>query len=284
MSLRSFLRLVPPAAPPDHSTISRTRRLLSVETHEAVFTWVLQRLADVSLVRGRTVGIDATTLEANAALRSIVRRETGEDDTTVLRRLAEASPIATPTGAELAGFDRSCKKKTSNAEWTHPHDPDARVTKMKTGRTHLAHQAEHTVDLEAGAVVGVTVQGADTGDTASMVETLIATAERVDAVLPDGPGIKEVVGDKGDHSNDVLADLKALGLRSYLHRSRIGAADAGRASQRPATRCMPTGAGFAACGAVACCGVEDNCWSDRLPTCARQAGCDGSIFEDIPTS
>ena len=216
LSLRSFLRLAPPSAPPDHSTISRTRRLLSVETHEAVFTWVLQQLADAGLVRGRTVGIDATTLEANAALRSIVRRETGEDYTTFLTRLAEASGIATPTRAELARFDRSRTKKTSNAEWTHPHDPDARVTKMKDGRTHLAHKAEHTVDLETGAVVGVTVQGADTGDTASMVETLIAAAEQVDAVLPDGPGIEEVVGDKGYHSNETMADVKALGLRSYI--------------------------------------------------------------------
>ena len=216
LSLRSFLRLAPPSAPPDHSTISRTRRLLSVETHEAVFTWVLQQLADAGLVRGRTVGIDATTLEANAALRSIVRRETGEDYTTFLTRLAEASGIATPTRAELARFDRSRTKKTSNAEWTHPHDPDARVTKMKDGRTHLAHKAEHTVDLETGAVVGVTVQGADTGDTASMVETLIAAAEQVDAVLPDGPGIEEVVGDKGYHSKETMADVKALGLRSYI--------------------------------------------------------------------
>ena len=222
LSLRSFLRLAPPAAPPDHSTISRTRRLLSVETHEAVFTWVLQQLADAGLVRGRTVGIDATTLEANAALRSIVRRETGEDYTTFLTRLAEASGIATPTRAELARFDRSRTKKTSNAEWTHPHDPDARVTKMKDGRTHLAHKAEHTVDLETGAVVGVTVQGADTGDTASMVETLIAAAEQVEAVLPDGPGIEEVVGDKGYHSNETLTDLKALGLRSYISEPNRG--------------------------------------------------------------
>ena len=212
LSLRSFLRL----APPDHSTISRTRRLLSVETHAAVFTWVLQQLADAGLVRGRTVGIDATTLEANAALRSIVRRETGEDDTTFLTRLAEASGMATPTRAELARFDRSRTKKTSNAEWTHPHDPDARVTKMKDGRTHLAYRAEHAVDLASGAVVGVTVQGADTGDTASMVETLIAADEQVESVLPDGLGIEDVVGDKGYHSNDALVDLKALGLRSYL--------------------------------------------------------------------
>ena len=216
LNRRSFLRLAPPAAPPDHSTISRTRRLLSVETHEAVFTWVLQQLADAGLVRGRTVGIDATTLEANAALRRIVRRETGEDDTTFLTRLAEASGIATPTRAELARFDRSRTKKTSNAEWIHPHDPDARVTKMKDGGTHLAYKAEHAVDLDSGAIVGVTVQGADTGDTASMVETLIAAAEQMESVLPDGPGIEEVVGDKGYHSNETMADVKALGLRSDI--------------------------------------------------------------------
>ena len=118
LSLRSFLRLAPPASPPDHSTISRTRRLLSLETHEAVFTWVLQQLADAGLVRGKTVGIDATTLEANAALRSIVRRDTGEDYTAFLTRLAEASGISTPTRAELARFDKSrkSKKKTSNAD------------------------------------------------------------------------------------------------------------------------------------------------------------------------
>ena len=156
LSLRSFLYLAPAAAP-DHSTISRTRRLLSVETHQAVFTWALQQLTEAGLVGGKTVGIDATTLKANAALRSIVRRDTGEDYTVFLTRLAAASGIATPTRAELARFDRSRKKKTSNAEWTHPHDPDARVTKMKDGRTHLAHKAEHAVDMETGAVVSVTV-------------------------------------------------------------------------------------------------------------------------------
>ena len=197
LSLRAFLRLAPPAAPPDHSTISRTRRLLSVETHQAVFTWVLQQLADAGLVRGKTVGIDATTLEANAALRSIVRRDTGEDYTAFLARLAEASGIATPTRAELARFDRSRKqKKTSNADWTHPHDPDAKIAKMKDGRTHLAHKAEQAVDLETGAIVGVTVQGADTGDTTTLVETLITAAAQVEAVQPDGAGIEEVVGDK----------------------------------------------------------------------------------------
>ncbi len=216
LSLRSFLHLAPPAAPPDHSTLSRTRRLLSVEAHATVFTWVLQRLADAGLVRGKTVGIDATTLEANAAMRSIVRRDTGEDYTAFLTRLAAASGIATPTRAELARFDRSRKKQTSNAAWTHPQDPDARVTKMKDGRTHLAHKTEQAVDLETGAVVGLTVAGADTGDTATLLDTLVAAAEQVEAVLPDEPGIAEVVGDKGYHSNETVTALRAVGLRSYL--------------------------------------------------------------------
>jgi transposase len=216
-ALREFLGLLLPEAPPDHSTISRTRRLIDLEAHEAVFTWVLQRFADVGLVRGKTVGIDATTLEANAALRSIVQRDTGESYHDFLTKLAHASGIETPTRADLARIDRKRKKKGSNDHWTHPHNPDAKITKMKDGRTHLAHKAEHAVDLETGAIVDVTVQDADDGDTQTSVETLIEAAEQIETVRPDGDGgLKEVVGDKGYHSNQSLVDLEAVGVRSYI--------------------------------------------------------------------
>jgi transposase len=190
-ALREFLGLMLPEAPPDHSTISRTRRLIDLETQEAVFTWMLQRLAYAGLVKGKTVGIDATTLEANAALRSIVRRDTGESYQDFLTKLAQASGIETPTRAYLARIDRKRKKKGSNDDWTHPHDPDAKITKMKDGRTHLAHKAEHAVDLETGAIIAVTVQGADEGDTATSVETLIEAAEQIETVVPEGDGIKK---------------------------------------------------------------------------------------------
>src|SRR5215510_7693252 len=150
-ALRDFLGLGLEDGPPDHSTISRTRRLIDLETHRAVFTWVLQCLSTAGLVKGKTIGIDATTLEANAALRSIVRRDTGDSYEEFLTKLAKASGISTPTRADLARLDCKRKKKGSNDEWTHPHDPDARITKMKDGRTHLAHKAEHAVDLETGA-------------------------------------------------------------------------------------------------------------------------------------
>jgi transposase len=216
LALREFLGLVLPEAPPDHSTISRTRRLIDLETHEAVFTWMLQRLADAGLVKGKTVGIDATTLEANAALRSIVRRDSGESYQAFLIKLARASGIETPTRADLARIDRKRKKKGANDDWTHPHDPDAKITKMKDGRTHLAHKAEHVVDLETGAIVGVTVQDADDGDGETSIETLITAAEQVEAVLPERGGVQEVVGDKGYHSNQALIDLDAVGVRSYI--------------------------------------------------------------------
>jgi transposase len=215
-AVREFLGLVLPEAPPDHSTISRTRRLIDLETHQAVFTWILQRLADAGLVKGKTIGIDATTLEANAALRSIVRRDTGDSYQDYLTKLAQASGIETPTRADLARIDRKRKKKGSNDDWTHPLDPDAKITKMKDGRTHLAHKAEHAVDLETGAIVGVTVQDADDGDTATSIETLIEAAEQVEAVRPDGDGIHDVVADKGYHSNQSLVDLEAVGVRSYI--------------------------------------------------------------------
>jgi transposase len=157
-------------AAPDHSTISRTRRLIDLETHRAVFTWVQVRLVEAGLLKGKTVAIDATTLEANAALRSIVRRDTGESYQAFLTALAQASGIATPTREELARLDRKRKKKTSNTDWKHPGDPGAKVAKMKDGRTHLAHKAEHAVDLETGAMVAVTLQDADAGDTTTIIE------------------------------------------------------------------------------------------------------------------
>ena len=214
LSIRAFLDFALHAVTPDHSTLSRTRRLIDLETHQAVFPWVLHRLADAHLVQGHTVGIDATTLEANAAMRSIVRRDTGESYDALLTRRAEASGLATPTRAELARFDRTRKKKGSHDDWTHPQDPDAKIPKMKDGRTHLAHTAEHAVDLETGAIVGVTVQDADTGDTTTMVETLITAAEQVEAV--GAVGIAEVVGDKGYHSNETMVGFAALGVRSYV--------------------------------------------------------------------
>ena len=165
LALRGFLGLGLDEPTPEHSTISRTRRLLDLETHRAVFTWILQVLATADLVKGTTIGIDATTLEANAALRSIVRRDSGETYQEFLTRLAQASGIETPTRADLARLDRTRPKKGRNTDWRHPHDPDARITKMKDGRTHLAYKAEHAVDVETGAIVGVTVQGADQGDT-----------------------------------------------------------------------------------------------------------------------
>jgi transposase len=220
LALRGFLGLGLDQAPPEHSTISRTRRLIDLETHRSVFTWILQVLATADLVKGKTIGIDATTLEANAALRSIVRRDSGETYQEFLTRLAQASGIETPTRADLARLDRKRPKKGRNTEWRHPHDPDARITKMKDGRTHLAHKAEHAVDLETGAIVGVTVQGADQGDTTTIAETLTAAAEDLEAVATVTDDhttvVEEVVADKGYHSNQVLVDLAALDLRTYI--------------------------------------------------------------------
>jgi hypothetical protein len=177
-------------------------------------------LATADLVKGKTIGIDATTLEANAALRSIVRRDSGETYQEFLTRLAQASGIDTPTRADLARLDQKRPKKGRNAEWRHPHDPDARITKMKDGRTHVAHKAEHAVDMETGAIVGVTVQGADQGDTTTIAETLTTAAEELKVVAAATGGetavIEEVVADKGTHSNQVLVDLAALDLRTYI--------------------------------------------------------------------
>ena len=228
LAVRSFLRLAVDEAPPDHSTIARTRRLIDLETHRTVFTWVQQRLVEAGRLTGKTIAIDATTLEANAAMRSIVRRDTGESDQAFLAGLATASGVETPTREGLARLDRKRKKKTSNTDWTHPHDPDAKVTKMKDGRTHLAHKAEHAVDMETGAIVAVTRQGADVGDTTTIIETAIAATEQVEdaqANVDDRQSLEEIVGDKGYHSNQTLIDLDAGGIRSYVSEPDRGRRD-----------------------------------------------------------
>src|ERR1039458_5654900 len=183
LALRRFVGIALDEYTPDHSTISRTRRLLDLDTHREVFTWVLGVLADRGLLQGKRIAIDATTLEANAAMRSIVRRDTGESYEEFLRGLAKASGIETPTREDLARLDRKRKKRTSNQEWKSPADEDARIAKMKDGRTHLAHKTEHAVDLDTGAVVAVTLQGADQGDTTTLDQTLceagMAVAEQI---------------------------------------------------------------------------------------------------------
>ncbi len=222
LALRDFLGFAITEAPPEHSTISRTRRLIDLETHQAVFTWVLQRITDAGLVKGKTIGIDATTLEANAALRSIVRRDTGDSYQEFLTKLAEESGIETPTREDLARLDRKRAKKGSNQDWKHRYDPDAGIAKMKDGSTHMAHKTENAVDLETGAVVGVTLQPADSGDTTTMIETLITASEQIEEVLPQSEGIKEVVADKGYFSTERIVDMEQIGLRSYVSEPKQG--------------------------------------------------------------
>ena len=229
LALRQFVRISLTESTPDHSTISRTRRLIDVETHREVFGWVLELLADRGLLKGKRVGVDATTLEASAAMRSIVRRDTGESYEEFLTGLAKASGIETPTREQLARLDRKRKKRTSNKEWMSLTDTDARVTKMKDGRTHLAHKAEHAVDLDTGAVVAVSLREADKGDTTTLDRTLCEAGETVaelagrEAALHpqvkpkvNVKGIEEMVADKGYHSGAVLERVTKYQVRSYI--------------------------------------------------------------------
>jgi transposase len=280
LALRGFLGLGLDEVPPEHSTISRTRRLIDLETHRAVFTWILQVLATADLVKGKTIGIDATTLEANAALRSIVRRDSGETYQDSLTRLAQASGIETPTRADLARLDRKRPKKGRNSEWPHPHDPEARITKMKDGCTYLAHKAEHAVDLDTGAIVGVTVQGADRGDTTTIAETVTTAAEELEAMAAATDDqtavIDEVVADRGYHSNQVLVDLVALDLRTY-----VAEPDRGRRNWTkrppPATRCTPTAAAFAERMGGCCNAAAVSDWNARTPTSTTPVACAAPI-------
>jgi transposase len=224
LSLRAFLGYDLAKKTPDHSTLCRIRQRLDLETHREIFTFVLKVLAEKGLLKGKTLGIDATTMEANAAMKSIVRRDTSEGYDSFLTSLAKESGIETPTRADLARLDKKRKKKASNDDWQNPHDPDAEITKLKDGRTHLAHKVEHAVDMDTGAVMAVTIQPGARGDSQSMGETLAEALDSAQALLADARSARqisaqplaEVVADKGYHSNATMVMTAATRCRSYI--------------------------------------------------------------------
>jgi transposase len=224
LSLREFLRLGTTEPVPDHSWLSKTRSRLPLEVHEAVFAWVLRRLAEHGLIKGGRIGVDASTMEANAALRAIVRRDTGEGYCAMLERLAAESGIATPTAEDLVRLDRKRKgKRLSNTDWTSPIDPEARIAKLKDGRTRLADKPEHAVDLDTGAIVAAEVHAADRGDAATLPETLEAAEAHLAAVdaAPTVEDPAELVADKGYHARDGLKDLEDGAWKSRIAEKRV---------------------------------------------------------------
>jgi len=260
LGLRSFLGVGLEEMPPDHSTISRTRRLIDVETHQAVFGWVLEVLAEKGLVKGKTVGIDGTTLEANAALRSIVRRDTGESYEEFLRGLAQESGIDTPTREQLAKLDRKRQKKGSNEEWVNPHDPEAEITKLKEGRTHFAYKAEHAVDLETGAVVAVTVDGGAAGDTQTILETLPQAGEHI-AEVACATNNQEV----GERWRKRKSEL--------ISQNQIVGGVVGKAKPKRSKLCTATGGGLAGSMGNSYCDSAGSCWNVVSHTRMRPEEC-----------
>jgi transposase len=196
-----------------------------------VFGWVVLTLGAKGLLLGQTVGIDATTLEANAAMRSIVRRDTGAKYAEYLTDLATAAGIENPTPAQLARLDRKRKKTASNKDWKSPADPDSRIAKMKDGSTHLAHKAEHAVDLDSGALVAVTLQAADQGDTTTVQATLAEARANVEFMSEDG--MQDVVADKGYHSGATLAAIGGSNVQTYIPEPERGRRNwSGREAER----------------------------------------------------
>ena len=210
-SLRDFLRLANRDKVADHSWLSRTRSRLPHEVHEKVFGWVLNLVAERGLVRGERIGVDGSTMEANAALRTIVRRDSGESYREMLTRMARQSGVETPTIDDLARLDRKRQgKKLSNQDWTSKTDPEAKIARMKDGTTHLAYKPEHAVDLDTGVIVAAPIHSADEGDTTTLPGTLEAAARNL-AEVGLAPTQKEpcvLVGDKGYHSREGLKNLE----------------------------------------------------------------------------
>jgi transposase len=216
LSLRAFLGIPLQESTPDHSSLTKIRQRLPLDVHERVFIHVLAIAQEKKLLRGKTVAVDATTLEANAALKGITRKDTGEDWKDYLKRLMAAEGVEDPTDEEVRRFDRKRKnKKVSNKEWESPVDPDSRIAKMKDGTTHLAYKAEHTIDLDSGFVLAAAVHTADQPDPATLVDSVLRG--QVNLVLAGSEQeIEEAVADKGYHKAQTLADCERCHTRTYI--------------------------------------------------------------------
>ena len=232
LALRAFLGFAITEATPVHASMTVIRQRLPESVYDKVFVFVLSLLEQQGVLRGKAVAIDATTLEANAAMKSIVRRDSGESYDSFLESLAKESGIETPTRVDLARLDKKRKKKASNDDWQNPNDPDAEITKLKDGRTHLAHTVEHAVDLDSGAVMAVTIQPGARGDTQTLPETLGEVLDNTAALLRDPRSAKslehplaELVSDRGYHSNETLVLTQATGFRSYISEPDRGRRD-----------------------------------------------------------
>jgi transposase len=221
LSLRQFIGYEIDEETPDHVTISRTRRLMDEKTHQRIFNWVLDQLAQAGLIQGKTIGVDSTTLEANAAMRSIVRRDTRESYTDYLKRLAAAEGEEANDAAALRRLDRKRPKKMSNQDWVSPSDEEAEITRLKDGRTALAYKVENAVDMETGAIVAVTTHEGAAADTETVEETVIEAGVAVAEVAGEAPevnaeGVQELVADRGYHSNEVVRSMREMQVRTYI--------------------------------------------------------------------
>lgn len=221
LSLRKFLGIASTEDSPDHSSLSVIRERLPTEVHKAAFAWVLKLAQDKGLLDGQVVAVDSTTLEANAAMKSIVRRDTGEDwqsyVTSLMRDAGVVGPEQVPTIDEIKRFDKSRKgKKVSNEDWESPDDPDSRIAKMKDGTTHLAYKAEHTVDLQSELILAAEIYHADVGDTHTLEDSVWAAQINLDEAGV-AVQIQDVVGDKGYHSAETAeAFAEHTPFRTYI--------------------------------------------------------------------
>lgn len=223
LSLRRFLGIPLGAETPDHSSLTRIRDRLPLNIHEQVFQQVLSIIDQHGLLSLKAVGVDSTLLEANAAMKSIVRKDSGEDWKAYLKRLMQEQGLIEegddPSDEELRRFDKTRnkqgKKKVSNAEWESSSDPDSRIVKMKDGRTHLGYKAEHVVDLENEIILSATVHHGTDSDAGALLESVVNAQRNV--ILAGSPEeIGEVAADKGYHKNETITQAARFGIRTYI--------------------------------------------------------------------
>ncbi len=220
LSIREFLHYGLGDRTPHHSSFTVIRKRLAAEVYDAVFALVLQALRAKKLLKGKHLAIDTSVMEANASLRSLEHRLTGERYRQYVKRLAREAGVDTTDPKAVSTFDRKRPgRKTSNTEWQNPHDPDAKVGPDKKGVTRMLYKPEHVIDLETGAIVDVAVNPGDQPDAMGLAERVLAVEARVNVAVGDPVDrarVETVVGDMGYCKPIELATLQETGIRTAI--------------------------------------------------------------------
>ena len=219
ISIREFLNYALDESTPDHSTFTVMRQRLGLEIYEQIFQLTLQALQEHGLLRGKNLGIDSSVIEANASLRALVDRNTGEDYWSYVKGLAAEKGIDPNDAAAVRKFDRTRPGKGSNEQWENPSDPDAKIGRKKDGATDMIYKPEVVVDLDTGALVQAEVHPGDQADQQELSTRIFEAQQSINQAqgqAAENLTVETATADKGYYKVEELQALQEEEIKTVI--------------------------------------------------------------------